>query len=169
MIFSGSRVSIDSVQANKTKITAVVDWHQPSNLLNLSSFLSFTGFFRDLIKGYTCLAQPLSDLLRAAAIPKHSRKAAYHVALQNIKLANCWSTAPEKAFLGLKQVLMTQPIFKAPCFNGTLFIVTLDGCRDGFGAVLTQKSIETLPNGKVATKLQPIAFTLKHTSPAEEK
>ena len=75
----------------------------------------------------------------------------------------------KKAFLGLKQALTTHPILKAPCFNGTPFIVTLDGCKDGFGTVLTQNSIETLPNGKVASKLYPIAFTSKCMSPVEEK
>src|ERR1700728_471515 len=77
MIFAGSRVSIDGVQADGAKLTAVFDWHQPPDLLNLSSFLGSTGFFRDLIKGYAWLAQPLLDLLRAAAIPENSGKAAY--------------------------------------------------------------------------------------------
>src|SRR6202521_1418400 len=75
----------------------------------------------------------------------------------------------KKAFLGLKQVLTTQPVLKAPCFDGTPFIVTSDSCKDGFGVVLAQKSIETLPNGKVASKLHPIAFASKWTSPVEEK
>jgi hypothetical protein len=162
MIFAGSKVSVDSVQADEAKLTAVIDWRQPPDLLNLSSFLGLTGFFRDLIKGYAHLAQPLSDLLRAAAIPKHSGKAAYRAALQNVKLADRWSPTHEKVFLGLKRVLTTQPVLKAPRFDGTPFIVTSDGCKDGFGAVLAQKSIKTLPNGKVATKLHPIAFTSKH-------
>jgi hypothetical protein len=139
------------------------------DLLNLSSFLGLTGCFRDLIKGYARLAEPLSDLLRAAAIPKHSGKAAYCAALQNVKLANCWSPTHEKVFLGLKRLLTSQPVLKAPRFNGTPFIVTSDGCKDGFGAVLAQRSIETLPNSKVTTKLHLIAFASKRTSPVEEK
>jgi RNase H-like domain found in reverse transcriptase len=169
MIFAGSKVSMDGVQANEAKLAAVVDWRQPPDLLNLSSFLGLTGFFRDLVKGYARLAQPLSDLLRAAAIPKNTGKAAYRAALRNVKLADRWLATHEKAFLGLKQALTTHPVLKAPRFDGTPFIVTSDGCKDGFGAVLAQKSIETLPNGKVASKLHPIAFASKRTSPAEEK
>jgi len=169
MIFAGSKVSMDGVQVDEAKLTAVVDWRQPPDLLNLSSFLGLTRFFRDLIKGYACLAQPLSDLLRAAAIPKNAGKAAYCAALWSVKLADHWLATHKKAFLGLKQVLTTQPVLKAPCFDGTPFIVTSDSCKDSFGVVLAQKSIETLPNGKVASKLHPIAFTSKCTSPVEEK
>ena len=169
MIFAGSRVSIDGVQADGAKLAAVFDWRQPPDLLNLSSFLGLTGFFRDLIKGYARLAQPLSDLLRAAAIPKNSGKAAYRTALRNVKLADCWSSTHEKAFLGLKQILTSQPVLKAPRFDGTPFIVTSDGCKDGFGAVLAQRFTDTLPNGKVVTKLHPIAFASKRTSTSEEK
>ena len=169
MIFAGSRVSIDGVQADEAKLAAVFNWRQPPDLLNLSSFLGLTGFFRDLIKGYARLAQPLSDLLRAAAIPKNSGKAAYRAALRNVKLTDLWSPTHEKAFLSLKQVLTSQPVLKAPRFNGTPFIVTSDGCKDGFGTVLAQRSSETLPNGKVRTKLHPIAFASKRTSTSEEK
>ena len=88
MIFTSSKVSMDGVQADEAKLTAVVDWWQPPDLLNLSSFLGLTGFFRDLIIGYAHLAQPLSDLLRAAAIPKNTGKAAYCAALQSVKLAD---------------------------------------------------------------------------------
>jgi hypothetical protein len=169
MIFAGSKVSVGGVQADETKLTAVVDWRQPPDLLNLSSFLGLTGYFRDLIKGYTCLAQPLLDLLRAAAIPKYSGKAAYCAALRSVKLADCWSPTHKKVFLGLKRILTTQPVLKAPHFDGTPFIVTLDGCKDGFGAVLAQRSVKTLPNSKITTKLHPIAFASKRTSPMEEK
>jgi hypothetical protein len=137
MIFASSRVSIDGVQADEAKLTAVIDWRQPPDLLNSSSFLGLTGFFRDLIKGYAQLAQPLSDLLRAAAIPKNSGKAVYHAALRNVKLADLWSSTHKKAFLHLKQVLTSQPVLKAPRFDGTPFIVTSNGCKDGFGTVLT--------------------------------
>lgn len=77
IIFAGSRVGPDGVQVDNTKLMAMVDWHQPPHLLNLSSFLGLTGYFCDLIKGYTKIAQPLTDLIRGAAIPKDTGKAAY--------------------------------------------------------------------------------------------
>jgi hypothetical protein len=169
MIFAGSRVSIDGVQADEAKLTAVVDWRQPPDLLNLSSFLGLTGFFRDLIKGYARLAQPLSDLLRAEAIPKNSGKAAYRAALRKSKLAGRWTSTHHATFLGLKKALTSEPVLKAPRFDGTPFIVTSDGCKEGFSAVLAQRFLEMCPGGKVVSKLHPIAFASKRTSNSEER
>ena len=45
IIFAGSRVGPDGAQPDATKLTAVVDWRQPPDLLNLSHFLGPTGYF----------------------------------------------------------------------------------------------------------------------------
>ncbi|KIM77262.1 hypothetical protein PILCRDRAFT_76993, partial [Piloderma croceum F 1598] len=153
MIFAGARVGPDGVQADTTKLTAVVDWRQPPHLLNLSSFLGLTGYFRDLIKGYAKIAQPLTDLIRSAAIPKEAGKAAYHAALHKVKLDNVWTESHNNAFLSLKKCLTSDPVLKAPRFDGTPFIVTSDGCKEGFGAMLAQRFTETQPGGKVTHKL----------------
>lgn len=47
--------------------------------------------------------------------------------------------------------------------------MTTDGCKDGFGAVLTQQFTTVLENGRTVTKLHPIAFASKRTSRTEEK
>ena len=135
IIFAGARVGPGGVQPDNTKLTAVVDWREPPDLLNLSRFLSLTGYFRDLVKGYAKMAQPLTDLVRGAAIPRDAGKAAYRAALQKIKLANVWSPAQESAFLNLKKALTSEPVLKAPRFDGTPFIVTSDSCQDGFGGM----------------------------------
>jgi hypothetical protein len=100
IIFAGSRVGPDGVLPDNTKLTAVIDWRQPPHLLNLSSFLGLTGYFRDLIKGYARLAQPLTDLFRAATVPKNAGKAAYRSALHCVKLDDVWTNAHKTAFLG---------------------------------------------------------------------
>jgi len=130
IIFAGSRVGPDGVQPDATKLTAVVDWHQPPDLLNLSRFLGLTGYFRDLVRGYARIAQPLTDLVRNANIPKTAGKAAYRAALSKVKLANMWTPSCKSAFLKLKEVLTSEPVLKAPHFDGTPFIVTSDGCQD---------------------------------------
>ena len=50
IVFTGSRVGMEGVHPDNTKLTAIVDWHEPPNLLNLSSFLGLVGYFHDLIK-----------------------------------------------------------------------------------------------------------------------
>jgi len=169
IIFAGSRVGPDGVLPDNTKLTAIVDWRQPIHLLNLSSFLGLTGYFRDLVKGYAKIAQPLTDLIRSVGIPKNAGKSAYRSALRRVKLEHIWNTAHKNAFLGLKTVLTSDPVLKAPRFDGTPFIVTSDGCQEGFGAMLAQRFVETRPGGKTVEKLHPIAYASKRTSPAEAR
>jgi len=169
IIFAGSLVGPDGVKPDATKITAVVDWRQPPDVLNLSRFLGLTGHFRDLVKGYAKIAQPLTDLVRGVNVPKNAGKTVYRAALQAVKLTNTWTKAHTKAFLALKTVLTSEPVLKAPRFDGTPFIVTTDGCMDGFGGMLTQKFTETRPGGKTVQKSHPIAFASKRTSVAEAR
>lgn len=102
IIFAGSKVGPQGVQPDTAKLTAVVDWRDPPDLLNLSRFLGLTGYFRDLVKGYAKIAQPLTDLVQNAAIPKNAGKAAYRAALNKIKLPNIWTPAHAHSFLTLK-------------------------------------------------------------------
>ena len=64
---------------------------------------------------------------------------------------------------------MEDPILKAPHFDRTPFIITSDGCQEGFSTMLAQKFTETRRGGKTVSKLHPIAYTSKRTSPAEVK
>jgi hypothetical protein len=167
IIFTGSVVGPNGVKPDATKITAVVDWCQPPDVLNLSRFLGLMGHFRDLVRGYAKIAQPLTDLVRGVNVPKNAGKTVYRTALQAVKLANIWKPSHTKAFLALKTVLTSEPVLKAPRFDGTPFIVTTDGCMEGFGGMLTQKFTETRPGGKTIQKAHPIAFASKRTSVAE--
>ena len=161
IVFAGTVVGPNGVKPDATKITAVVDWRQPPDVLNLSRFLGLTGHFRDLVKGYAKLAQLLTDLVRGANVPKNAGKAAYRAALQAIKLVNVWAPTHTKAFLALKTLLTSEPVLKAPRFDGTPFIVTTDGCMDGFGGMLTQSYTETRPGSKTVKKSHPIAYASK--------
>ncbi|KAG2058525.1 hypothetical protein BDR06DRAFT_875923, partial [Suillus hirtellus] len=62
-----------------------------------------------------------------------------------------WGPRHTEMFLELKKILVGEPILKGPCFDGTPFIVTTDGCQEGFGAILAQKHTSMLPSGKVVT------------------
>ena len=143
IIFAGSRVGAEGVHADNMKLTTIVDWCQPPDLLNLSSFLGLAGYFCDLIKGYAKLTSPLTDLIRGAEVPKMAGKAAYRAALRKAKLPNLWTPTHQSAFTAIKITLTSDPVLKAPRFDGTPFIVTSDGCKEGFGAMLAQKFTET--------------------------
>ena len=61
----------------------------------------------------------------------------------------------------LKRTLLEEPVLRAPKFDGTPFILVTDVSKDGFGAVLAQHFITTLPDGETRTKIHPIGYASK--------
>lgn len=62
-VFAGALVGPHGVMPDRTKLTAVVDWKKPEDVLNLGSFLGLMSYFRNLIKDYARMEAPLRDLL----------------------------------------------------------------------------------------------------------
>ena len=173
VIFGGSRVRKEGIKPDIVKLEAVAKWPQPANLLDLMHFLGLTGYyFRSLIKDYARIVAPLTDLQRNLDMPQPSVKAGrrrYRQYLRDRKLDVYWTTRHDRVFTKLKRVLMSDPVLRAPKFDGMPFVLTTDGCKDGFSAVLLQEFTTTLDNGDTVTKLHPIGFASKCTSPAEEQ
>ena len=169
MVFAGASVGPKGVQPDLSKLTAIVNWKVPEDALALVGFLGLTGWFRDLILGYAKKEQPLRDLLRKVEMPEKHTKTIYRRVMSNHKLKEHWTDEHTRAFLALKVALTSEPVLKGPKWDGTPFIVTSDGCKDAFGAVLAQRFKTVLPSGKTVTKLHPIAFASKRTSKSEEK
>ena len=167
--FAGAIVGPRGVTPDLGKVTAVVDWPQPKDALNLASFLGLTGHFRDLIKNYARIEGPLRDLIRAVDLPKNYSKTTYRRVMRGASLEGSWGRKHTEAFINLKKALTSEPVLRCPQWDGTPFIVTTDGCQDGFGAVLTQRFLTVLANGRTVSKLHPIVFASKRTSTAEEK
>ena len=167
--FAGATVGPNGVQPDLSKLTAIVNWKTPANALNLSSFLGLTGWFRDLIKDYAKIEQPLRDLIREVSLPEKCSKTVYRRIMANHTFEERWKTRHTEAFLKLKAIMTSEPVLRGPRWDGTPFIVTSDGSKDAFGAVLAQKSTTVLTSGRTVTKLHPIAFASKRTSKTEEK
>ena len=102
-------------------------------------------------------------------MPEKHTKSIYRWVMANHKLKDYWTDEHTRAFIALKAAMTSEPVLKGPKWDGTPFIVTTDGCKDAFGAVLTQKFETVLPSGKVVSRLHPIAFASKRTSKSEEK
>ena len=85
------------------------------------------------------------------------------------KLDSIWNTKHDKTFLQLKAAITMEPVLKGPKWDGTPFVVTTDGCKEGFAGVLAQCFKTALPSGHTVEKLHPLAFASKRTSHAEEK
>jgi Reverse transcriptase (RNA-dependent DNA polymerase) len=77
VVFAGERIGSNGIQADLTKLTAVVNWETPRTIQNLEAFLGLTGYFRPLIKNYSLLERPLKDLANTLSVPKGAGKQAY--------------------------------------------------------------------------------------------
>ena len=96
-------------------------------------------------------------------------KQKHHQLLRDHVLQPYWTQKHTKAFTLLKQMLTSEPVLRAPKFDGTPFILTTDGCKSGFGAVLSQRHTITLPNGEQIVTIHPVGYGSKRTSPIEER
>ena len=86
-----------------------------------------------------------------------------------MSLVGKWTPELNDAFLNLKKALTSEPVIRSPRYDGTPFVVTMDGCMTGFAGVLSQWHETILPNGSSVRRLHPIGFVSKRTSPAEER
>ena len=167
-MFAGATIGPQGIQPDLEKLTAIVNWKQPTDALNLESFLGLTSHFRDLVRSYAKREGPLCDLVKAAPLKIPYSKATYCRMLRDFKLAERWTDNHTTAFLDLKTALVSQPILQAPRYDGSNFMVTSDGCQEGFAAVLSQRVRKQKPSGKWVECLLPIAFASKQTSRTEQ-
>jgi hypothetical protein len=168
-VFAGAKVGPQGVTPDTTKLTAIVDWPIPDDASHLEGFLGLTSYFRDLVKGYARIEAPLRNILRQVNIPAGTKKQTYQRIMKAHKLGGIWMPEHTKTFITLKSLLISEPVLSAPQYDGTPFILTTDGCADAFAGVLSQKVTTSLPGGKTVSRLHPIAFASKRTSPSEEK
>ncbi|KAG1840132.1 hypothetical protein F4604DRAFT_1590797 [Suillus subluteus] len=61
-------------------------------------------------------------------------------------LANYQIQAHTETFMQLKTLLLTESVLKGPYFDDTPFIITSDGCKDGFSATHGENSDGSPPN-----------------------
>ena len=76
-VFARATVGPDGIKPDLTKLTAVIDWQQPTDLSSFKGFLGLTGHFRDLIQDYSRITSPLTDLKQQHNILNNMGKAAY--------------------------------------------------------------------------------------------
>lgn len=113
-------------------ISAIETWPTPTSVKQVRGFLGLAGYYQKFIRNYGIICRSLTALLKKGVV-------------------FCWSLVEEQAFQSLKKALITAPVLAFPDFTKT-FVVEMDACDVGVGAVLSQDG-------------HPIAFVSKALGP----
>ena len=138
--YLGFEVSPGGIKASPEKIRAVTEWPRPKSVHDVQSFLGLASYYGRFVRGFSEMARPLTELMRAGVEWK-------------------WSTSQHQAFNRLKLALTTAPFLRLPGFERQ-FVVTTDASDAAVGAILEQD----FGNG-----LQPVAFASRKLNGAEMK
>ena len=117
--FLGHIVSDKGVSVDPEKIKCIREWPQPRNATEVRSFLGLAGYYRKFVKGFSSVAQPMTQLTG-----------------KDVKFA--WSDQCEKSFSALKDMLTSAPVLVLPEADQP-YVVYTDASITGLGCVLTQQ------------------------------
>lgn len=114
--YLGYLISAGGLRADPDKLRTMQEYPTPRSVKEVRRFL---GYYRRLIKGYSEIAVPLTDLLRKTS-----------------KLFT-WTAETEEAFKKLRNAMCTSPVVANPDFT-VEFCIQCDASDTAAGAVLTQ-------------------------------
>ena len=137
--YLGYLVSSDGVKMDPKKVSAIVDWPEPTNVTQLQAFLGFANFYRRFILNYSKIATPLTRLL------KKDRKFDF-------------DDDARQAFQRLKTMFTTAPVL-AHFHPDRPSTIETDASDFAIAAVISQPD-----NNGV---LHPIAFYSRKLTPSE--
>lgn len=132
--YLGHVIDADGLHSDPKKTAPIKDWPIPQDVHEVQQFMGLANYFAKFVPRFASVAAPLTDLLRTNTL-RGDKKTVFK---KDFKLT------PEalEAFNTLKYLLTTTPILALPDFN-LPFIVIVDACGFGIGAMLSQ-----IQNGK---------------------
>jgi len=138
--FLGYIVRPGEIAIDPVKIKAVQNWEAPRNVKDVQSILGFANFCRQFIKGYSKIAEPLTNLTRK-------------------EVSFNWTEEANKAFLEIKKRFTEEPILHS-FRDDRESLVETDASDTNLGAAHLQKGDDG--------KMHPVAYFSKKMSSAEQ-
>ncbi|CCO31553.1 Retrovirus-related Pol polyprotein from transposon opus Includes: RecName: Full=Protease [Rhizoctonia solani AG-1 IB] len=159
--FAGAMVSSEGIKPDLSKVKSILEWPEPQTVLEVMSFIGLANAYRAKIRNFARIAEPLTNLTRdVQRTDTGSRgRGGHRKALKDAKIT--LNELERRSFAELKVALTSNPVLKAPVYDGRPFIITTDGSKVGFGAVVSQVWEETDRQGKTRKVTYPIAFALR--------
>ncbi|CAL8169356.1 unnamed protein product [Prunus armeniaca] len=62
--FLGHVISAEEIYVDPRKVEAVVNWVQPTSVIEVRNFLGLAGYYRRFVEGFSSIAAPLTRLMR---------------------------------------------------------------------------------------------------------
>ena len=116
--YLGHILSAAGLSTDEEKVRAEKDCSRPATVEELKSFIGLASYYRRFIQGFSTVAAPLFDL---------TRKGIDYV----------WTDSCERAFVELKERLISAPILAFPRFD-VPFLLATDASGLGLGAVISR-------------------------------
>ncbi|KAG8721802.1 hypothetical protein FRC11_002852, partial [Ceratobasidium sp. 423] len=125
--------------------------------------------YRSEIRNFARIAELLTNLTHDVQRtgPQAESRGRHRKAFSDARVT--LSDAAKKAFVELKVALTSNPVLKAPVYDGRPFTITTSGSTVGFRAVVSQVWEERDSLGVTHKVTYPIAFAYKRTSRMEER
>jgi len=143
MHYLGHVVSENAISPEKEKLQAMRDFPEPDSATGVRSFLGLTGYYRKLVRNYSDVASPLTELTKGV-----------------ITRAVVLDMAQRASFLRLKEMMLTAPAMSL-IDPSKPFVLQCDASAFAIGAVLMQPD----ENGD----LHPVGYFSKKLSDAQQK
>ncbi|KAF8751485.1 retrotransposable element tf2 155 kda protein type 1-like, partial [Rhizoctonia solani] len=135
--FAGAMVSKEGIKPDLSKVKSILEWPEPQSVLEVMSFIGLANAYRAKIRNFARVAEPLTNLTRNVQRAETGAGGNRHrKTLKDAKIK--LSTTEKRAFAELKIALTSNPVLKPPVYDGRPFIITTDGSKAGFGAVVSQ-------------------------------
>lgn len=140
--FLGHQIEDGCVRPSSGKVDAVRRFPDPVNVRQVQSFLGLSGYFRKFVPGYSKIARPLTNLLKADAEFR-------------------FEDTERNAFEQLKMALTKEPVLSL-YRSGAETQLHTDASQQGYGAILLQRGSED-------QCFHPVYYASGTTTPAEKK